>query len=106
MRRAEQHLALFGEDQAARMTMEQRDIEFLLERADLPAHRRLRQPEFMSGMGEAAGIRHGVKYPELVPVHECTCYSAAWRRLWLAWSQRSASSAAMQPNPAAVTAWR
>ena len=81
------------------------DVEVLFQRADLPADGRLRQCEFVARMGEAAGVRHGVKDPELVPIHGS--YSAAFW-CWLCWlcSQRSASSAAMQPMPAAVTAWR
>ena len=38
---AVKHLALFGKDEAARMAMKQRNVQILLERADLPAHRRL-----------------------------------------------------------------
>src|SRR5437763_8286316 len=70
-----EHLALFGQDEAAGMAVEQRYIEILLERADLAAHRRLRQAELMTGMGEAAGFRHRMENPELVPVHRHDCYS-------------------------------
>ena len=64
-----EQLALLGEDQPARMAVEQRDRQFLLERADLPRHRRLRQPELLAGMREAAGFGRGVEHLQLVPVH-------------------------------------
>ena len=69
MRGAKEQVALFGEDEAAGMTVEQRDRKLLLERGDLARHRRLRQPELFAGMGEAAGLGRGVKHLELVPVH-------------------------------------
>ena len=40
-----QKLALLGQDEAARMAVEERDGEALLERADLAAHRRLAEIE-------------------------------------------------------------
>jgi len=67
--RAIERLALLGQHQAARMTMEQRRIEALLERADLPADRGLAQAQLLAGMGEAASFGHRVKHPQLVPIH-------------------------------------
>ena len=49
-----ENFALFGKDEATGVTMEQRDIQILLERADLPAHRRLREAEIVARMGEGA----------------------------------------------------
>ena len=69
LHRAEQQFALLGQDEAARVAVEQRGLEFLLERADLPAHRRLAEIENLSGMGEGAGIRRCLKNPQLVPIH-------------------------------------
>ena len=103
---AVEQLALLGEDQPAGVAVEQRDRQFLLERADLPRHRRLRQTELLAGMREAAGFRRGVKHLQLVPVHSlfsirhgapfhsaaCCCCAPCARN-------RSASSAAMQPRP-------
>src|SRR5436190_4455089 len=98
-------LALFSEDEAPGVAMEQGHVQILLKRADLAAYRRLRKPELMTGMGKAAGFRHRVENPELVPVQHGG-YSAASRTCsWVA-SHFSASSAAMQPKPAAVTACR
>ena len=71
MRGAVQQLALLGEDQAARMAVEQRDAELLLERRHLPRHRRLRQPELLAGMREASRLGGGVEDLQLVPVHLC-----------------------------------
>ena len=116
VRGAVEQLALFGQDQPARMTMEQRRAQLLFERAHLARHRRLRQPELLTRMGEAAGLRGGVKHFQLVPVHTLTAprlslmwrvlHSAASRRSSCTARKRSASSAAMHPIPAAVTAWR
>ena len=69
MRRAVEQLALFGEDQPARMAVEQRDRQLAFQRRDLARHRRLRQAEPLAGMGEAAGFRGGVEHLQLVPVH-------------------------------------
>jgi hypothetical protein len=60
---------LFGEDQSARMTVEQRHVERLFQRAHLPRHGRLRQAELFARMGEASGFRGCVKDLELVPIH-------------------------------------
>ena len=88
--------------------------EVLLERAHLPAHRRLAHVERLAGMGEGPGLGGGVEDAKLVPVHgpllrrpEPSLYSAASAIPEAsAARKRSASSAAMQPCPAAVTAWR
>jgi hypothetical protein len=69
MRGAIKQFALLGEDQPARMAMEQRDVERLFERGDLPRHRRLRQAELVAGMREAAGLGRGMEDLELVPIH-------------------------------------
>ena len=113
MRGAEQQVALFGEDETARMAMEQRHRELLLQRADLPRDGRLRQAELLAGMREAARFRRRVKHLQLVPIHigksvagSSHDYSAAARSLARKARKRSASSAAMQPSPAAVTACR
>ena len=99
-RRAQQQLPLFGRQQAARMAMEQRRAEGVLQGADLPAHRRLTQVQHVAAARETAGVGDDVENPQLVPVH--AGYPAAPADA----SQRSASSAAMQPVAAAVTAWR
>src|SRR5262249_29026081 len=86
--------------------VEQRDAEALLQRADLAAHRRLAQVQRLARMGEAAGLGDRVEDAQLVPVHG---HSAACAAAWPASTaarKRSASNAAMQPVPAAVTAWR
>ena len=117
-----QQLALLGEDQPARMTMEQRDPKLLLERRHLPRHRRLRQPEMFAGMRKASRLGSGVEDLQLIPVHLSSLpspgqespelregtYSAATRDSDSPCAARnfSDSSAAMQPWPAAVTAWR
>src|SRR3981081_4343113 len=113
MRGAKQQVALFGENEAARMAMEQRHRKLLLQRADLPRNGRLRQPKLLAGMREAASFRRRVKYLQLVPIHigksvagSCHDYSAAARSLARIARKRSASRAAMQPRPAAVTACR
>ena len=64
-----QHFALFGEDEAARVTMEQRRAEFLFERADLTADRRLAQAQGFAGVGERTGFGRRLEDAQLVPVH-------------------------------------
>src|SRR5439155_22693137 len=85
VRGAIEQVALLGEDQSARVPMEQRYAELLLERAHLARYRRLRQPELLPRMGEAAGLGGGVKHLQLVPIHDAcalarlTFHSAAAR---------------------------
>ena len=69
VRGAIEEFALLGEDQPARMAVEQRHREFLFERADLTRHGRLRQAKLLARMREAARLRCGVKNLQLVPVH-------------------------------------
>jgi len=52
VRRAVEQLALFGEDQPARMAVKQRHRQFAFERRDLARDRRLRQTEPLAGMRE------------------------------------------------------
>ena len=85
--------------------------QILLERADLAADRRLAQAQPLGGAGEAAGLGHGMEDPHPVPVHHRASFFVP-RASRHAAAQPiparnfSASSAAMQPLPAAVTAWR
>src|SRR6476646_4440896 len=60
------------------MAMEQRNRQFLLERAHLSRHRRLRQPKLFAGMGETSRLSGGVKDLELIPVHDRVL--GGWRR--------------------------
>ena len=71
-------LALLGQHEAARMPVEQRDPEMLLERADLPADRRLAQPQPVGGTGEAPSLRDGVEDADSVPIErQCHVLSPA-----------------------------
>ena len=65
----EQHLALLGEHEPARMPVEQRDLQLLLQRRDLPAHGRLTHAQGFTRVGEAASLGGGMKDAKLVPVH-------------------------------------
>src|SRR5690349_515207 len=114
MRRAVEQLSLLGQNQSAGMTVEQRNGNTLLERADLAAYRRLAEVQCLTGMGEAPRFGNGVEYAQLVPIHHsaATLFAPPFSSVPLALvvpasaRKRSASSAAMQPMPAAVTAWR
>ena len=66
---AVQRLALLGQDQAAGVAVEQRHLQRLLERRDLPRHRRLAEVQRVAGMREAAGLGHRVEDAQLVPVY-------------------------------------
>ena len=94
VRGAVEQFALLGEDQPARVAVKQRDAELLLERAHLPRHRRLRQPELLAGMGEAAGLGGGVEHLQLVPVHHHVSVLA-----------RCAGGGAIPPRAACSAAW-
>ena len=65
----EQKLPLLGQNQAARVAVEERGAERVLERADLAADGRLAQMQHVPGMRERARRRDGVEDPELVPIH-------------------------------------
>jgi hypothetical protein len=69
MRGAEQEIALFGQDEPARMAVKQRHRKLLLQRADLPRYRRLRKPELFAGVGKASRLCSRVKDFQLVPIH-------------------------------------
>ena len=69
VRGAIEKFTLLGEDQSARVAVEQRHRKFLFERAHLARHRRLRQAELFTRVREAAGFRCGVENLQLVPVH-------------------------------------
>src|SRR5215475_5350719 len=112
MRRTEQQIALLGQNETARVAVEQRHGKFLLESADLSRYGRLRQPQLLTGMCEAACLRCRMKHLQLVPIHvrkSVACpghlhlHSAAARSPARSARKRSASNAAMQPSPAAVT---
>ena len=68
--RAEQHFALLGQDEAARVAMEERRAEVGFERSDLTADGRLAQAQRLAGVGERPGVGGGLKDAQLVPVHE------------------------------------
>ena len=65
-----QCLALFSQDQAAGVAVEQRNLKRFLQCRDLARNGRLAQAERVSGMREAACLRHGVEHTQLVPVHQ------------------------------------
>ena len=64
-----QALALLGQDQPARMPVEQRHLQVLLQRRDLARHGGLAQVQRVTGMGEASGFRDRVEHPKLIPIH-------------------------------------
>ena len=111
---AEQEVALLGQDQPAGVAVEQRRLELALEGADLPAHRRLAEAEIVAGAGEAAGFRDGVEDPEscpsprraLAPRRRGRYSAASTGHVLERQGTAPLPSAAIQPNPAAVTAWR
>src|SRR6185312_4587334 len=102
--------------------LEQRRGDLFFQRADLAADRRLRQAKALAGMGEAAGRCDSVEDAKLVPIHvrpplrsagpaKSADFAGPRDQTQLsgksppceAARKRSASSAAMQPMPAAVT---
>ena len=73
-RRAEQQVALLGEQQAPRMAVEQRRLELALEGADLAAHGRLAETDVVAGLGEAARLRDVQEDPDLIPIQGQNLY--------------------------------
>jgi len=67
--RAVQALALFRQDQAAGVAVEQRDLQRLFQRRDLAGDRGLAEVQRLAGMGEAASLGDGVEHAQLIPVH-------------------------------------
>ena len=65
----EQKLALLGQDQSARVAVEEVGIKLFLKPANLPTDGRLRQVKLVPCMGQRPGIGHGVKNSEFVPIH-------------------------------------
>ena len=71
-----QQFALFGQDQAAGVTVKEGGAQRFFQRPDLPADGRLRQVQRIARMGQRPGIRHRVEDAQLVPVHalhDATC---------------------------------
>ncbi len=112
MGRAIKQFALLGQDQPAGMPVEQLGADVLLQCTDLTADRGLGQMQFVGRMRERSGLGSCVKDTQLVPIqwHSPTphgrSYSAATATGMWPVRYRSASRAAMQPIPAAVTACR
>ena len=61
--RAVQRLALFGEDQAARMAVKERHLQGFLERGNLTGDGGLAEVQGITRVGEAARLRHRVENP-------------------------------------------
>ena len=57
MRSAIEELPLLGQNEPTRVPMEQRDRKPLFERRYLARHGRLRKPELLACVGEAARLR-------------------------------------------------
>ena len=68
-RGAPEQFALLGENEAARVPVEQRRTQFALQRADLAADGRLAQPQTVSGLGEASRFSNRVEDSDAVPIH-------------------------------------
>ena len=66
---AEQEFALFGQDQPAGVTVEERRFELGLEGADLAADGGLAEVEDLTRMGEGSGIGGRLENPQLIPIH-------------------------------------
>ena len=58
----EQEFTLLGENQSSGMSVKEGGVEALLQRANLPGYRRLAEMKGVTGMRQAPGVRHGVKY--------------------------------------------
>lgn len=68
MGRAIEQLALFGQDEAARVAVEKLDANVLLESTDLSANGGLRQVQLVGRMRERARFGSRVKDTQLIPI--------------------------------------
>ena len=76
----EQDLALLGQHEPARMAMEQRGAQILLERPDLPADGGLAEAKPLGRAREASRLRHGVKNPDAIPIQHSNSLRRPLRR--------------------------
>ena len=65
----EQHPAGAGQQHAAAVADEQLDPQLVFEQLDVPAQRRLRGPQPVRRLAEAAELRHGPERPQLLEIH-------------------------------------
>ena len=72
LRVGEQTPAGEGKFHAAGRALEQGQFEFLLERLDLPAHRRLAEMQLFRGTGQVTRLGDGDKTAQLVKLHADT----------------------------------
>jgi hypothetical protein len=54
------------------MAVKECGVQTFFQRTNLSGHRGLAEVEHVTGMGQAARVRDGVKYSELVPIHTDT----------------------------------
>ena len=76
-----QQLAFLGQDQAARMAVEQGDADAFLKRADLARDGRLAQVQGFARVGETACFGNRVEDSQFVPVHFLSFFMAGRRRI-------------------------
>ena len=72
----EQQAAGIGQHHAAAVAGKQLGAQFMLEQLDLAAERRLRHPQRIGGLAEAAKLRHATERPELTEIHTCQSWNA------------------------------
>ena len=65
----QQQAAGIGQHHTAAVPGEQLGAQFMLEQLDLAAERRLRHPQRIGGLAEAAELRHATERPELPDIH-------------------------------------
>ena len=67
---AEQHFALFCQNETAGVAMKQRRAKVGLQRSDLTTYRRLAETQRLAGMGERPSVGGRLEDAQLIPVHE------------------------------------
>ena len=70
LRGSEENITMLGQDQAAGVTMEERNVQIALEGADASADGGLVQVELFSGPGKASSFCHGKEEFDLVPIQD------------------------------------
>ena len=72
----QQDAARFGQHHAAPASGEQVRPQFVLEQLDLAAERRLRYPQLVSSLAEAAELGDGPERSDLTEIHTCQSWNA------------------------------
>jgi hypothetical protein len=73
----EKQTTSLGQDRAAAVPGKELGAQFMLEKLDLTAERRLRYPQGVGGFAEAPEFRNATECPQLSEIHACQSWNAS-----------------------------